>query len=156
MAEDWPTARYRLKARAYMPRMPGFDHEMLEPGTEVFWNGKPGPHMDALDEAGAEALLRAGPQSLDPFGSVPLGAAVSDEDVLAERIGAALAKALPGVLAAMTAQQAPIVHAAPAPAPAPLAVQPPMQPPPPPAPPTPPTPPTPPPPPPPPDKGKGK
>lgn len=89
----WPAARYRLLAKAYIPRSPGREHEVLEEGAEVVWDGKPGPHMQPLDEEGEAAMLRAGPQKLDPFGTIQLNAA-SEEELMGERIGAAVAKAL--------------------------------------------------------------
>lgn len=89
----WPLARYELLAKAYIPRSPGREHEVLEAGAEVLWGGKPGPHMRPLDEAGEAAMQRAGSQTLDPFGTIQLNAA-TEEELMGERIGAAVAKAL--------------------------------------------------------------
>ena len=90
---DWPTTKYRLNAKAFAPRFPGTDHELLEAGTEIVSNLKPGPHMDALTPEGEEAKRRAGHQELDFTRHQPL--AVGDEDdQLAARVAKATAVAL--------------------------------------------------------------
>lgn len=68
--QKWPQGRYKLTERAYIGRIPGADHEPLEAGTDVVWDGMPGPHMDPLDaqaRANVEHALRTqGRQTLDP------------------------------------------------------------------------------------------
>ncbi len=95
--EKWPLGHYRLLVRAYIPRAPGQEHQLLEADQEVLWQGKPGPHMYPLDDAAKEAVTRAGPQSIDPSSYIPLTSAASDEDMLADRVAAAVAKALTGL-----------------------------------------------------------
>lgn len=113
--ETWPTGRYRLKSEAYIARMPGFDHEILASGAEIVYCGKPGPHMEPLDEGAHEAYARAGAAGmvLDPFASIPLGSAATDDDLLAERIARAMGPAVVAALAKAGAQPlevAPIKH----------------------------------------------
>ena len=98
--ETWPTGRYRLKSEAYIARAPGFDHELLASGAEIVYCGKPGPHMEPLDEGAHEAYSRAGAAGmvLDPFATIPLGSAATDDDLLAERIARAMG---PAVVAAL-------------------------------------------------------
>lgn len=54
-------ARYRLLARAV------FDGALMEPGSEVEYDGVPGPHMELIEpekkaeEPPKEAAARAGP-----------------------------------------------------------------------------------------------
>jgi hypothetical protein len=127
---DWPTTEYTLTRRAYMPRFPGSDHELLEEQTKVVWDGKPGPHMEPLTDEGREAVQRAGPQVLDFTQHEPLSAG-DDEDKMAARI----AKAVATAMIQMNVQ--PTQRAAPAPpevrrAPTVMAAPPPPPPPPPP------------------------
>ena len=109
----WPTGKYRLKHEAYIARMPGFDHELLPSGTEIIYSGKPGPHMEPLDESATEACRMAGAEqmNLDPFGNVPMTSAATDDEVIAERVAAAVASAfvkmglVPAVQSVQQAQQ---------------------------------------------------
>lgn len=75
-AAKWPPGRYRLSQKAYMARVPGGDHEVLDEGTEVVWDGLPGPHMDALDaqaKANVEHAQKThGTQTLDPTNELSL------------------------------------------------------------------------------------
>lgn len=56
---DWPKGTYRLTETAYMPRVPGGVSEHLAAGTEVVYEGKPGPHMEPLDSGAKDARKRA-------------------------------------------------------------------------------------------------
>lgn len=56
--EVWPLGRYKLTQRAYIARSPGAMDEPLEIGTDIFYAGRPGPHMDPLDEAAEQAVSR--------------------------------------------------------------------------------------------------
>lgn len=97
MAEETgPTGRYRLLMQSYMPRSPGLDSELLEPGTEVVWDGKPGPHMQPIDGGAQVAYVTAGADkmTLDPFARLPLTDAATDDDLLAERIARAMGPAM--------------------------------------------------------------
>ena len=118
MAEEqnWPAARYRLRSEAYMPRMPGFGDELLAPGTEVVWAGKPGPHLEPLDATAQAAYTAAGADgmSLDPFASIPLTDAATDDDILAERIARAMGPAMVSALAKLGFVQQSQAPAAPA------------------------------------------
>lgn len=79
----WPTARYRITQKSYLPRHLGGDFEIIDPDyvgpglrepapQYVVWDGKPGPHMEATDDAGREAIARAGKQSLTPANSLSM------------------------------------------------------------------------------------
>ena len=94
----WPAAKYRLLDRAYMGMFPGDEPRIVEAGAEVIWDGKPGPHMEALDDDGRAAKERAGFQRLD-FTSVAPMTVGDEQDVLVERAAAA---ASAGVIAALT------------------------------------------------------
>jgi hypothetical protein len=154
MAEEYPAGRYKLRSESYMPRMPGFDHELLTPGTEVVWAGRPGPHLEPLDDQARQNYEASGAagMSLDPFASIPLTNAADDDDILAERIARAMGPAMISALgklgfiqqqAAPPAKPAPAIQQmppmapaappAPPPPPAPTEVLPPPPPPPPPA-----------------------
>lgn len=119
MAEDkdYPAGRYRLRSESYMPRMPGFEHELLAPGTEVVWAGRPGPHLEPLDATAQAAYTAAGADgmSLDPFASIPLTDAATDDDILAERIARAMGPAMVSALAKLgfVQSQAPTAPAQP-------------------------------------------
>jgi hypothetical protein len=73
---EWPLAKYKLLVKSYIPRRPGEEHEIIDPTHEItdgvfedpfiWWNGKPGPHMEPTCDAGREAQARAGFQELDP------------------------------------------------------------------------------------------
>lgn len=140
MAEEqnWPAARYRLRSEAYMPRMPHFDCEILAPGTEVVWAGRPGPHLEPLDDLARAAYAAAGADgmSLDPFACVPLTDAATDDDILAERIARAMGPAMISALGKLGFIKAAGQPATPASAmaPIPLATVPDVLPPPPPPP----------------------
>jgi len=113
--ETWPTGRYRLKSEAYVSRAPGFDHELLAAGAEIVYCGKPGPHMEPLDEGAHEAYARAGAAGmvLDPFATIPLGSAATDDDLLAERIARAMGPAIVAALVkagVQVGEVAPIKH----------------------------------------------
>lgn len=101
--QEYPAARYRLRSESYMPRMPGFEHELLQAGAEVTWAGKPGPHLEPLDPQAHANYVTVGAagMSLDPFSSVPLTNAATDDDILAERIARAMGKVM-GAPAAAT------------------------------------------------------
>lgn len=94
--QEYPAARYRLRSESYLPRMPGFEHELLQAGAEVTWAGKPGPHLEPLDPQAHANYVTAGAagMSLDPFSSVPLTNAATDDDILAERIARAMGKVM--------------------------------------------------------------
>lgn len=134
--EQWPVGRYRLEQRSYIPSAPGMVHELLEAGTEITFDGKPGPHMTPLDEGAALAYELSGAKDvvLDPFSRIPLNAP-TENDAQAERIAEAVAKATSEVTAsAMAAAMAQIATAAltpTAPAASPPASPPPPPPPPP-------------------------
>jgi hypothetical protein len=126
--DGWPECDYTLTQRAYAPRVPGADPEMLDAGTVVRYKGKPGPHMQATDDEGRIAIAMAGNQTLNPHGVVMPGP-VDDDEKLAVKIGEAISKAitegLPALAAAMAAHSAPAA--------APVAAKPPPPPPPPPS-----------------------
>jgi len=94
----WPAAKYRLLDRAYMGMFPGDEPRIVEAGAEVIWDGKPGPHMEALDDEGRAAKERAGIQRLD-FTSVAPMTVGDEQDLLVERAAAA---ASAGVIAALS------------------------------------------------------
>lgn len=75
-AQKWPVGRYKLTQKSYMGRIPGAEHELLEPGAEVVWDGLPGPHMEPLDAQGRANVEHAektvGAQSLDPTSELSL------------------------------------------------------------------------------------
>jgi hypothetical protein len=58
-ADPWPLGRYRLTAKAYGPRRPGADHEVLQPGDEVWSDLRPGWHMEPLDAQALANVERA-------------------------------------------------------------------------------------------------
>lgn len=137
---EWPTAKYVLTQKAHMPRVPGAEPEMLAEGTEIIFDGKPGPHMRALDDDGMVAKAMVGNQNLSPHNSEPMVG--DDDDKLALKIGEAIAKAMITALPAMAvamieamqkAQQpaAPVPQQAPPPPPPAAPVQAPPPPPPP-------------------------
>ena len=75
--DGWPAARYRLIQKSFIPRAPGDEHELIDPemngvDPHVIWDGKPGPHMQATDEIGSEAIKRAGRQTLNPTSELSL------------------------------------------------------------------------------------
>ncbi len=138
---QWPTTKYTLTQKAHMPRVPGAEPEMLSEGTEVIYDGKPGPHMRAMDDDGAVAKAMVGKQNLSPFNNEPM---TGDEDdqfamKIADAIGKALVIALPAVATAIIeamqkAQRPPApvsMEPPPAPPPAPAQAPPPPPPPPP-------------------------
>jgi hypothetical protein len=105
----WPAASYKLNQRAYMPRSPGFDHDVLEEGTTVLWDGKPGPHMDPLDDTARAAKERAGEMTLDWTQYMPLNGDATDEDMMTSKI----IRIMAGVMAKQNAAPAPITAPAP-------------------------------------------
>lgn len=95
-------AKYEIVSRAFGPVSPGGEHQILEPGAIVFMDDDtvPGPQHKALDAAAEVAKTLAGPQVMDFTQFQPMGSAATDEDVLADRIAAAFAKAgMGGVVA---------------------------------------------------------
>lgn len=106
--QEYPAARYRLRSESYMPRMPGFEHELLQAGAEVTWAGKPGPHLEPLDPQAHANYVTAGAagMSLDPFSSVPLTNAATDDDILAERIARAMGKVMNAPVAGTDTREA--------------------------------------------------
>lgn len=111
MAKDttqYPTGRYVLNQKAHMARTPGGDVEMLEGGTEIVYDGKPGPHMDALDDDARLAKAMAGQQDLHPENKIALTMG-SAEDRRTEAMVAAVTKGITeGLAAAMPAMGAAI------------------------------------------------
>ena len=97
--------RYVLKAKAYIPRVPGGDILVLEAGTEITYLGTPGPHMEPLNAAARTAfdLSGAADKSLDPFGSVPVGKAEDDATRMAELITKGINEGMAGVMQGMAA-----------------------------------------------------
>jgi hypothetical protein len=53
---EWPQGRYRLLQKAYMPPRPGAFEAVLEEGQEVVYTGKPGDHMEPLDDGARKAM----------------------------------------------------------------------------------------------------
>lgn len=73
--DGWPAARYKLMQKSFIPREPFGEHELIDPERDdpyVVWDGKPGPHMQATDEIGAEAIKKAGRQTLNPTSELSL------------------------------------------------------------------------------------
>jgi len=77
----WPVARYRLTEKAFIPRQPGEDHELIDPDAVsksgvtpdpfVIYDGMPGPHMQPTCPLGEAAVaeakrIKAGDYVLDP------------------------------------------------------------------------------------------
>jgi hypothetical protein len=59
--------RYRLLERAYLPPLPGGESQVLPPDTEVVYLGKPGEHMEPLNDAAREIVeAQGGLRSLRP------------------------------------------------------------------------------------------
>ena len=80
-ATEWPEAQYTLTQKAYAPLQPGGPAQLLERGTVITHDGKPGPHMTPMCEKGREAHRLAGEQTLDPLRRLPLNG-VSDTDLI--------------------------------------------------------------------------
>lgn len=72
----WPAGRYKLTQESYIGRIPGADHEKLPAGTEIIWDGLPGPHMEPIDAQAianvAHAERTVGMQTLDPTSELSL------------------------------------------------------------------------------------
>lgn len=51
----WPAGRYRLQDKAYLPTFPGAEPQLLESGTEIVHDGKPGLTMEPLDDGAKQA-----------------------------------------------------------------------------------------------------
>ena len=140
---EWPTAKYRLNQPAHIGMFPGDEHRILEAGVEILYDGKPGPHMDPVDEAAHAAKARVGKQVLDFTQVEPLTHG-DEQDLLAERTAVAVVKALAVAGGLPAPRAAPQVVAAVAPmvavpgltieTPSPVAAAPPPPPPPPPIP----------------------
>lgn len=113
---EWPTAKYRLNQPAHIGMFPGDEHRVLDAGVEILYDGKPGPHMDPVDEAAHAAKARVGKQVLDFTQVEPLTHG-DEQDLLAERTAVAVVKALAaaGVLPTARVAAAPQVAAAAAP-----------------------------------------
>lgn len=111
--------RYRLTAKAHLPKHPGGEPELLDEGAEVTFAGRPGPHMEPLDEAArkAKAAEPTG-QVMDFTRLIPLDTPVA-EDTQMERLGSVIAKALAEALAPLLARLAPLPATAVAPPPPP-------------------------------------
>lgn len=62
--------RYRLDQRAYIPRTPGGDPEIVNEGEEIVYDGAPGPHMEPIDAAARAAVEKRGKQTLDVTASL--------------------------------------------------------------------------------------
>lgn len=74
--EPWPIGKYTLTERAEIPRHPGAMRLLQEKGTEILYDGMPGPHMEPLDPQ-AEANIRYviehyGARPLDPTSTLSL------------------------------------------------------------------------------------
>lgn len=75
---DFP--RYRLTQKAYMKPSPDADgDQILAEGAEVVYYGKPGEHMEPLNDAARAAYDEAKPKPLRPEMKLPLGAAHGGE-----------------------------------------------------------------------------
>lgn len=137
---NWPTGQYRLTEEAYIGRTPNAMHEVLPEDTVITHNGRPGPHMQPMDEGAKQAVATAeklgGLGALDPTASLDLTMAPETEKALLleknAELEARIAEASARVAAAEPEAEAPAQEAA---QPAP---NPPPPPPPPPAPPLPP------------------
>lgn len=117
----WPAGRYRLTQESYIGRIPGADHERLPPGSEIVWDGLPGPHMEPIDaqaHANVEHAMRTvGQQTLDPTTELSL---ILGEDTDLTAMEAQLAAQLAAVRArkaGVLATQGPSPGSIPPPAP---------------------------------------
>lgn len=92
--------RYRLLRKSYLPRRPGEMCEVLDEGAEVLFDGRPGPHLDPLDDVARQNVERAGVTRdlsvLDPMDALPLTVGDQGETVQGEvqRLRAELAHLL--------------------------------------------------------------
>lgn len=140
--EPWPTGRYRLRQKSYIGRVPGAQHEPLDEGEEVTWDGRPGPHMIPLDDAARAAFERAEREdslgNLDPTSQLDLttsgdqmvdmlkdrvnslAAQLAEANATIARMTGAVAAPASALASAPVAQPAP-VEAPPPPPPPPLA-----------------------------------
>lgn len=72
--------RYRLLQKAYMKPSPDAEgDQIVAEGAEVIYLGKPGEHMEPLNEAAQKAFDDAKPRPLRPEMKLPLGAAHGGE-----------------------------------------------------------------------------
>lgn len=73
-------AQYKLRQRAYIAPSPGAPARMQEAGTVITYDGRPGPHMEPLDEMAKDAYRMANPQagSLNPTLRMPLNGGFSE------------------------------------------------------------------------------
>ena len=55
----WPTGSYRLLETAWIAPAPGLRHDLQQAGTVITYAGRPGFHMQPLDEAATKAMARA-------------------------------------------------------------------------------------------------
>jgi len=119
---EWPRTEYILSQTAYIARKPGGVSEVLQAGTKIVFQGRPGPHMEATDDAGRAAKARAGEQFTDPLRRLHLQASRPDATDLLEAIANRLVGTPTTPLPVLTPQAAP---AAPQPPPAPAVPPPP-------------------------------
>lgn len=72
----WPVGRYTLLEKSYIAKNPGGPHEVLDAGAVVVWAGKPGPHMQPMDDGAKKAVALAeqngGLGFLDPTSKIEL------------------------------------------------------------------------------------
>jgi len=61
---NWPLGRYKLTERAHIPPMPGKPHALLERDDEVVWGGRPGAHMQPLDDQAKANVARVEAEEL--------------------------------------------------------------------------------------------
>lgn len=92
---DFP--RYRLTQKAYMKPSPDADgDQILAEGAEVVYLGKPGEHMEPLNDAARAAYDEAKPKPLRPEMKLPLGAAHGGEAGLMRLADIGLSPGAPG------------------------------------------------------------
>ena len=89
---EWPQGTYRLTEKAYIGPGPGAVARIMEAGSTIVLKGKPGPHMEPLDEAARQAVAMAGEQTLDPTRSL---ATMTNGDVGDQILRALLARLEP-------------------------------------------------------------
>lgn len=65
---------YRLLEKAEIARVPGGGRELLDAGTEIIYLGRPGPHMEPLNDAARAQFAAAGAaaMTLDPTARLDL------------------------------------------------------------------------------------
>ena len=77
-------AQYKLRQRAYIAPSPGAPARMQEAGTVITYDGRPGPHMEPLDENAKAAAKRADvdPNALHPTRRMPVVGGFSEAQAL--------------------------------------------------------------------------